>query len=170
MTLFLVGMMGTGKTVVGKALASALNYDFIDLDVYLEKKTKRTISEIFQTNGEEVFRNMERDIKKDPFFIASNQVIATGGGFPLDAENLVWMKQKGIVIWLIAKPETIYQRIKHSNNRPLLPQPLNLSHIQELIAKRTFVYKQANYYIQTDNKSVKEIVQEILKKIDEKNA
>ncbi len=170
MIIFLTGMMGTGKTAVGKILAQELKFTFVDLDCYLEKKTGKPISEIFHTEGEEAFRQMERNIKYDAIPNSSNLVIATGGGFPVDPENQEWMQSRGLIFWLQAEPETILGRLKNTQQRPLLPQPVQVSHIREILSKRTFVYKKANYYIQTDGKSVREIVREILKHIDESHA
>ena len=170
MIIFLTGMMGTGKTEVGQALAKSLKCTFLDLDHYLEKKTGKSIPEIFRTEGEEAFRKLERDIKHDPLPNTSDMVIATGGGFPLDERNREWMKSTGVVIWLQAEPQTILERVKMSENRPLLPQPLQPAHIQQILDKRTFVYKQANYYIQTDGRGIRDIVREILEKLDKKNA
>jgi shikimate kinase len=168
MIIFLTGMMGSGKTEVGKALARELNYDFLDLDHYLEEKTGKTIPDIFREQGEAAFRDIEKEMKLDPVMKTPNLVVATGGGFPLDSSNRDWMASKGLVFWLQTEPETILKRLSNSDDRPLLPQPVQVSHIQNILSKRTFVYKKANYYIQTDGKSVDEIVREILKRI--KNA
>jgi shikimate kinase len=80
------------------------------------------------------------------------------------------MQSTGVVIWLQAEPRTILKRVQTSDNRPLLPRPLRLDHIQEILEKRTFVYKQANYYIQTDGKSIQDIVREILEKVEKNHA
>lgn len=166
MIIFLTGMMGSGKTAVGQALAEKLGYIFIDLDRYLENWAGKTIPEIFRDEGEAAFRRMEHKIRHDPIMNDKDLVVATGGGFPLDSENRMWMKSLGVVIWLQAKPETILKRLENTSDRPLLPQPVNLSHIEELIEKRAFVYKMANYYIKTDDRPVDEIVREIMKRIN----
>ena len=166
MIIFLTGMMGSGKTVVGKALGEKLGYVFIDLDRYLESNAGKSIPEIFREKGEAAFRIMESDIQHDPVMNYKNLVVATGGGFPLDSSNREWMKSKGLVIWLQATPETILKRLGNTSNRPLLPHPVKSSHIEEILTKRTFVYKMANYYIQTDDKTVSEIVHEIFKRIN----
>lgn len=170
MIIFLTGMMGTGKTKVGQALAESLKCPFVDLDLYLEKKTGKSIPDIFRTEGESAFRELERKIKHNPVLSTPDMVIATGGGFPLDEGNREWMQSTGVVIWLQAEPRTILHRVQTSNNRPLLPRPLRLEHIQEILKKRTFVYKQADYYIQTDGKSIGDIVREILEKVEKNNA
>lgn len=170
MIIFLTGMMGTGKTKAGQVLADTLKCPFVDLDLYLEKKTGKSISDIFRMEGEAAFRKLEREIKQDPFLNTTDMVIATGGGFPLDEGNREWMQSTGVVIWLQAEPRTILKRVQASDNRPLLPRPLRLDHIQEILEKRTFVYKQANYYIQTDGKSIQDIVREILEKVEKNHA
>jgi shikimate kinase len=170
MIIFLTGMMGTGKTKVGQALAETIKCPFVDLDLYLEKKTGKRIPDIFRTEGEAAFRKLEREIKHDPVPNTPDLVIATGGGFPLDEGNREWMQSKGVVIWLQAEPQTILNRIQTSDNRPMLPRPLRLAHIESILEKRTFVYKQANYYIQTDGKSIRDIVLEILEKVEKNHA
>jgi len=166
MIIFLTGMMGSGKTAVGKKLAEEMDYVFIDLDRYLESKAGKSIPDIFHDMGEAAFREIESGIRHDPVMNYHNLVVATGGGFPLNNSNREWMESKGLVIWLQAKPQTILNRLGDRSGRPLLPQPVQLSHIQEILTKRTFVYKMANYYIQTDDKTVNEIVNEILKRIN----
>ncbi|MGC9512587.1 MAG: shikimate kinase [Fidelibacterota bacterium] len=170
MIIFLTGMMGTGKTKIGQALAETIKCPFVDLDFYLEKKTGKSIPDIFRTEGEAAFRKLEREIKFDPILKTPDLVIATGGGFPLDEGNREWMQSTGVVIWLQAESQTILNRIQKSDNRPMLPRPLRLAHIENILEKRTFVYKQANYYIQTDGKSIRDIVREILEKVEKNHA
>ncbi len=165
MNIFLTGMMGSGKSTVGKRLAEKLDFSFVDMDSLIEQKTGKSIPEIFQEEGEPFFRNVEQKLTESPELNRDQQVIATGGGFPMCEYNRKWMQSRGITIWLQVSPETIAKRLKATVNRPLLPSPIDINHIREILSKRSFVYKTANYYIQTDGKAVDEIVRKILKRI-----
>jgi shikimate kinase len=118
MKIFLVGMMGVGKTTIGKPLANALNLPFIDLDQCIEAFCHQSISELILQRGERHFREVERQVFQKIVRLEGSAVIATGGGTPCFYDNMALMKAHGYVIWLDASPDTIYQRIKQ--NRPLL--------------------------------------------------
>lgn len=116
--IYLVGMMGTGKTTIGKVLAQKLEYRFFDSDDILEKVTQTSINEIFANQGEKVFRQLETQVLGQ-LCAYTKAVIATGGGAVLKTKNWSYLHH-GLVIWLDAPVELLYQRLAQDNTRPLL--------------------------------------------------
>ena len=161
--VILTGMMGSGKTTVGKELATVLNYDFIDLDEVIENKYGK-ITDIFSQKGEKYFREIEtQELKK--FENQSNFVLSTGGGVILKDENIKILKDLGQVFYLSAKSETIYNRIKNQKHRPLLNTQNPKNTIEEILSKRLEKYEKSGEKIITDNKNAKEIAGEIYEKL-----
>ncbi|HDR04623.1 MAG TPA: shikimate kinase [Candidatus Marinimicrobia bacterium] len=158
-SIFLIGMMGSGKSAVGKVLAVKLELPFFDLDEAIEAHYGLSIPQIFEKHGEIAFREMESRLHEWFPLPENGAVIATGGGFPLTESNWRWMQQSSHIIWLQAKTKTILKRIKSSKNRPLFHKDT----ISHLITKRNFVYQQADLYIQTDDKTIEETAKEILR-------
>ncbi len=159
MYIFLTGMMGSGKTLVGKMLANDLGYLFIDLDEEIAKSSKKSIEQIFTEDGEKVFREFESKTASE-LKLSVPTVIATGGGFPLRGSNREWMKGSGRVVWLKSSPTTILHRIK-DENRPLLPKPIEIEHIEKILDRRVPIYKQADLVVETDGLAPEEIVKKI---------
>ena len=161
--VILTGMMGSGKTTVGRELAAVLGYSFIDLDEIIEKKFGK-ISDIFAQKGEEYFREAEtqelKNLKEKERF-----VLSTGGGIILKDENIEILKKIGQVFYLSAKSETIYERIKNQNHRPLLNTENPKKSIEEILNKRLEQYEKSGEKIITDSKSAKEIAGEIYEKL-----
>ena len=161
--IILTGMMGSGKTTVGKELAVLLNCNFIDLDEIIEKKYGK-ISDIIAQKGEAYFREAEtqelKNLKEKEKF-----VLSTGGGIILKDENIEILKKIGQVFYLSAKSETIYGRIKNQNHRPLLNTKNPKKSIEEILNKRLEQYEKSGEKIITDNKSTKEIAGEIYEKL-----
>jgi shikimate kinase len=119
MTIFLIGMMGCGKSYLGALLASELQYSFIDADVFIEQQQQQTISEIFATQGEVFFRNIETAALEK--MAAPNTIIATGGGAPCFNNNMQWMNQYGLTIFLNEPIELLAQRLqKEQAKRPII--------------------------------------------------
>lgn len=162
MNIILIGFMGTGKTSVGKRIARALNWQFIDTDQVIEEVTGMEIKEIFQKYGETRFRSEEAAAVKR-VTQENNRVISTGGGVVLNPENLQRLKNSGLVIALNASPEVILERISLRKNRPLLQTPDPLATIIELSSQRIPLYAQAHISVNTDNKSLNEVTDEIIK-------
>ena len=154
MNIFLIGMMGSGKSAVAKELASILDYDMIDLDQKIVEKYGKSIEQIFLEDGETVFRGYESETARQ-LKISRSAVIATGGGFPVREENRKWMKKMGITIWLKCEPGVILERIKHEN-RPLLPKPIKVEDIKNILTGRTHIYNKANMIVNTDRYTPKE--------------
>lgn len=160
--LYLIGFMGVGKTTIGKQIAALNKVVFIDTDSQIEKETSKSIKEIFETDGEIAFRKLETDTIRS---INRKAIIACGGGLPAHNNNIEYLKQKGTVIYLKASTETLIKRLeKNKNKRPLISNLTNekrLEFIRKILKEREKTYKQADYTIETDNKTVKEVLREI---------
>lgn len=167
--IFFIGFMGVGKTTVSDYLSMILNRSKIEIDKYIEEKENMTISQIFEKYGEEYFRNCETDVLKE-LNQKNNKIISCGGGIVLREENIELMKKQGQIILLTASPKTIYERVKDSKERPILNNNMNVEFISSLMKKRDEKYlKAADIIINTDNKDIKEVSEEIIKKIREVN-
>ena len=156
--------MGTGKTVVGRALARKLGFIFVDLDARIEEKEKITIGEIFKTKGEPYFRAIEKETLSD----AARQkgtVISCGGGIVLDPDNMSRMKETGICVCLSASPREILKRIGATTHRPLLHGGEPLDRIQSLLSTRDPFYRLADILIDTTQLSIEEIAATIHQKL-----
>ena len=124
----LVGYMGCGKTTVGKNLARINKMSFLDTDEMIEQQQGRKIGDIFAVDGENAFREMETEMLREMVEQKTEGcVISTGGGMPIREENRELLKKLGMVFYLRAKPETVYERVKGETKRPLLQceDPLN---------------------------------------------
>lgn len=160
-TIVLIGMMGSGKTTIGKLLGEKLTLRSIDIDVIIEQNEKRTVSEIFQNEGEKYFRNIEREtIKKN--FTKKDLIISLGGGAFEDQLTQELLLKNSTVIYLKTSPNVILERIKNNTNRPLLKNQMTVEKIQSIILQRQKNYELANITILTDNKNTDKIVEEIL--------
>ena len=164
-TIVLIGMMGSGKTSVGKALAKKLNIAFIDIDQEIEKKYQINISEIFQTKGEAFFRKIEENMSCK-LINGKPCVISIGGGGFLNKKIRNKIKINAISIWINTSLDKIYQRLNESKNkRPLLNYKNLKKSIKEIYDKRKPIYKKANYKIQIKSDNKKVIVENIIKKL-----
>ena len=168
--IFLTGFMGTGKTTISGSLKELLHMDVIDMDQAIEDMEQMPIPEIFAQKGEEYFRQCEtgflRKLKE-----REGAIISCGGGVPLRDENVEAMKACGLVALLTASPETIYERVKDSHDRPLLEQNKTPEYIRELLDKREPYYKRAaDLEVSTDGKSAGQIAEEIKKFLDSSKA
>ena len=156
--------MGSGKTTVSEILAERLDLDLLDTDAAIEETEGRSISSIFEDEGEEAFRGMETEllttIVKEHW---RDMVISLGGGLPLREENRKLLGDAGKVVYLKASPETVFERVKGDNSRPLLQCEDPLSKIKELLDARSELYDAAaDLVVETDGKTPEEIAQEIL--------
>lgn len=163
--IILVGMMGTGKTVIGKMLAKSLNRIFFDIDENIEKHYHMTIYDIFQRYGENKFREIEHEeIKK--IDVKSNYIIATGGGAFTFERNYNILNQIGLTVWLNATQKTIVSRLKKNiNNRPLLKNVEIDKYVSNLLLKRNPMYSKAHLSVISKNESKIEMTNRILIKI-----
>lgn len=163
MVIFLIGMMGAGKSTVGLALAKMLDYEFVDLDAVIAKNTELSISQIFEQFGEAEFRNIEKRILKEN--IRENAVIATGGGSVINAENRELMEktENKKVIWLKAPPSVIAKRLNEDVTRPLLKGKNIVAQIAELLKKREEMYGAvADVALDTENYTQYELAEKIV--------
>ena len=170
--IFITGFMTSGKSTIGPILANVIGWDFYDLDRLIERNEKRSITEIFENEGEEYFRRIETDALKE-LCRKSNVIVSLGGGTIALEENLTMMKETGKIIYLKVSPETIYNRIKNKIDRPLF-RSLVLSEtsehemvakIMELMELRSKYYKCADFEFSTEDKSIGLTVDKIAKKI-----
>lgn len=156
----LIGFMGTGKTSVGRLVAEQLQFDYLDTDEVIQSRTGRTITEIFSTDGEAAFRKMEQELVGE-LAARTKTVIATGGGLPMNPQNLVSLKTHALVICLWASPEKIWERVKNQTHRPLLHDADPQKKIRELLAAREPFYRQADVLLNTELRSVREVTQQV---------
>ncbi|GFI61888.1 shikimate kinase 1 [Clostridiales bacterium] len=137
----LVGFMGCGKTSIGKKLARLMNYEFVDMDIEIEKSSNMKITEIFEICGEEKFRKMETELCME-LSERKDCVIATGGGVIKNEKNIELLRQNGIVIYLKASPEDIYRNLRNDCTRPLLAGGNKLEKIKTMLAERRSLYEE----------------------------
>ena len=133
--LALIGFMGSGKSSVGRLAADVLHFTFLDTDHVIEARAGKSISDIFAQDGEPAFRQWEQRIVEE-LTRRDKTVIATGGGLPADPANLASLKTHALVICLWASPETIWERVRSHDHRPLLNESDPLAKIHELLAAR----------------------------------
>jgi len=163
----LVGMMGSGKSTLGKILADKLHYKFIDLDTEIEKQAKKTITEIFDSEGEKKFRELETDCLKQQLSSTDKIILACGGGCFITEENRENLINKSLTIYLEASPDTLFSRLEKDKSRPLLQEDGKLKDkIDSILAKRIKYYELADCKINTDNNNEAEIIAQILSKIN----
>ena len=160
-SIFLIGMMGCGKSQTGPKLAQLLSYKYIDLDSLIEKLAKKTINQIFSDSGEEEFRELETNCLKETIKIPS-LIISTGGGIVVTPQNWGILRQ-GIIIWLDVDKNIVIKRLKDDiENRPLL-QEGNLNNLyMNILKSRKNLYSQADIKIEINNENVEEVSEKII--------
>ncbi|HUV50190.1 MAG TPA: shikimate kinase [Anaerolineae bacterium] len=171
MNIYLTGYRCTGKTSVGKSLAQALEWSFIDADLELVARYGMTIAEIVSKEGWGSFREKEKAVLRR-LSLLDKHVVATGGGVILDIENVEQMKKSGTIIWLKATPETIKERILQDQNtedlRPSLTSKGLVEEIEETLLARKPLYESAmDFSIDTDNRGIDDICSTIMGKLGE---
>ncbi len=163
--IMLIGFMGTGKTTVSKRLSRDMELPEVDMDAYIVEHENMKISEIFDKSGEDGFRKIETECLKE-IQEEKGRIVSCGGGAVLKNENVECMKKGGVIVLLTATPETIYERVKDNDDRPILNGNMNVPFIEQLMNKRKERYLEvADVIIVTDNKSVSEISSEIQAKL-----
>lgn len=163
-SIALIGMMGTGKSFIGTALAEYLGLQFIDVDSFIMEQESRTIPEIFAQDGEEAFRAMEfQAISALLESGSAPKVLATGGGCVTHPETLALLKEESILVALTADVETIYERIKGCTNRPLLQTEDPKRALQTLMEQRAPLYAQAHVTIQSLENDPEETLSNMIK-------
>jgi len=160
--IFLVGMMGAGKTTLGRALSHRLKREFADTDRVLVERTGVPIATIFEIEGEEGFRRREGAVLAE-LAERDGLVIATGGGAVLSEANRVVMREHGIVIYLRARVESLWERTRHDTSRPLLATPDPRATLAELLEKRDPLYREAAHIvIETGSQSAGSLIGRVL--------
>ncbi|BAQ64192.1 shikimate kinase [Geminocystis sp. NIES-3709] len=162
--VYLIGMMGSGKTTIGKLLAEKLNYRFLDTDSIIETVTHKTINEIFAEEGEASFRQLESDILRE-ISAYTRTVIATGGGIILCQDNWSHLRD-GMVIWLDVPVDVLVKRLADDDTRPLLHQEDLRAKLTDLRQQREYLYQQADITFTIDDRDTPEdIVNQIFQEI-----
>ena len=152
--------MGTGKSAVGRLIADHLRFGFVDTDDLIEKRAGKSISRLFEEDGETVFRHHERQVVEE-LNHSKGVVIATGGGLGANETNLASLKQHAFVVCLWASPQIIWNRVRTQTHRPLLQTANPLGKIQELLAVREPFYRQADILVNTEVRSPKEVALQV---------
>ena len=161
--VYLVGMMGSGKTTSGRELARLLSISFTDLDDLIVDRAGRSINEIFHSEGEPYFRKLERDLLGQ-VTSQSNQVVATGGGVVLDPLNRERLKTSGVVIYLKTGLQVLWERVQEKKDRPLLATSDPQGALAVLFRERSPLYEEvSDKTFLTDKKSSEEVAREIFK-------
>jgi shikimate kinase len=159
--LYLVGFMGTGKTSIGRIVASRTKRTFIDLDRRIELREHRRITEIFEKEGEPYFRRIETQLLKEVSALDAH-VVACGGGIMIDDGNVAIMKSTGTVVCLSATPAVILARTKGNRHRPLLNVANPEEKINALLAARAPFYARADCTIDTSTLSPEQVAEKII--------
>ncbi len=164
--LILVGMMGSGKTTIGRALSRHLGKDFVDSDEEIIKRTGVTVPHIFDVEGEGGFRQRESAAIRE-LTGRDNMVLATGGGAVLAGHNRTMLQQNGIVIYLKANAHDLWQRTRHDRNRPLLQTDNPYARLVELFQQRDPLYRQvSDIIVQSGKQSAHALMLRLMDEID----
>lgn len=160
--IVLIGFMGTGKSTIAKSLSEILSMTVLEMDEEIVRREGMSIPEIFESKGETYFRDLETDLLIE-MQSQKAMIISCGGGVPLRERNVAEMKKNGKVVLLTAAPETILERVKNDDNRPLLKGNKNVAYITELMKQRQRKYEAAaDIIVSVDKKSVQEICRELM--------
>jgi shikimate kinase len=164
-SLYLVGLMGAGKTTIGRVVARRLKLRFMDSDQEIERRCGVKIPVIFEIEGEAGFRNREAGVVAE-LTALRGIVLATGGGVVISAENRRLLAASGTVVYLHAQPADLYERVRHDRNRPLLAAADPLERLRELYAARDPLYRAiADVVIDTGKQGVAALARELLEKL-----
>lgn len=163
--IFLIGFMGCGKSANARYLSKMTDAQQMEMDRTLAEEQGMAIKDIFETYGEPYFRDLETELIRS-LKEKDSMIVSCGGGAVLRKENVELMRSCGMIVLLTASPETIFDRVKHSTDRPLLNGNMNVDYIRELMEKRRPMYEAAaDITVDTNMKNVREICEEILDKL-----
>ena len=167
--IFLIGFMGAGRSTIARTLQRELGFPLVEMDERIVQEQGMSINDIFAQYGEAHFREIESQLvvdlgKQEP------SIVSCGGGVVVRPENTQNMKKSGRIVLLKASPETIFERVKNSTDRPILNGHMNVEYIAELMEKRRALYEEAaDITIQTDGKTREQICEEIIGKLRDTN-
>ncbi len=165
--IFLIGFMGAGKSTIARTLQRKLSMPLVEMDARIVQEQGMSINDIFAEYGETHFRDLESQLILT-LGKEGNTIVSCGGGVVVRSQNVEYMRNGGRIVYLKAQPETIYERVKDSTDRPILNGHMNVPYIAELMEKRRELYENAaDIAIQTDGKSREEIAEEIIAAITE---
>ena len=163
--IVLIGFMGAGKSTISDFLSTMFAMDVVEMDQEIVERENMSIPDIFETYGEEYFRNLETNLLIE-MQSRKNVIISCGGGVAMRERNVVEMKKNGRVVLLTAHPKTILDRVKDSDDRPLLNGHKNVEYISELMEARREKYEAAaDIVVRTDDKTVLQICEELVQKL-----
>ncbi|WP_068310564.1 shikimate kinase [Polycladidibacter hongkongensis] len=165
-SIVLVGIMGCGKSTVGRRLAQYLSVDFVDADSEIEQAANRTVSEIFAEHGEAYFRDGEKRVIAR-LLDEGPQVLATGGGAFINPETRERIKNQGVSVWMKAELPVLMSRVRKRPTRPLLQTDNPEETLQKLMDKRYPIYAEADLHIWSRDVSHEAVMEEILKVLEE---
>ncbi len=166
--VYLTGFMGAGKSTIGPILANTIGWDYFDIDIEIENNIKRKIVDIFESEGEEYFREIERETIKN-LSKGNNLIISLGGGAIAYRDNIDYIKQNGAIIYLKVSSAVVFERLKAKKDRPLLlpgkseneSKQSYINNVDRLIKSREVFYNQADYIISTENISIGKVVDKL---------
>ena len=168
-TVALVGMMGSGKSAIGKIASSILDVPFRDADVEIERAAKLSITEIFERDGEKFFRDKEDKIIKR-LLQENNCILSTGGGAFINENIRTSIKEHGVSVWLNADLETLWKRVKHKRSRPLLRTENPRETLANIYKDRVKTYCLADIIIESrDKSSLEEMANLVIKSLLDRN-
>lgn len=161
-TVVMVGMMGAGKTAVGRALAAKIGVPFLDSDAEIVKAANMSIAEIFERDGEAFFRTKETQVI-DRLLDEERGILSTGGGAFLAEGNRSLISEKGVAVWLDADLDLLWQRVKHKDTRPLLRTANPRQTLSDIFDARVPIYAKAELSVQADpNYSIEDMADRVL--------
>ena len=162
----LIGFMGSGKSSVGRLVATQLGFQFLDTDELIEKRAGKSISEIFAQDGEKTFRELESAIVLELAHYRG-AVISTGGGLGAREEHVIRLKSHALVVCLWATPEVIHRRVCHQTHRPLLQRTDPREAIPRLLSEREATYKKADVLLDSGMRSIREVAYQVIHQFHE---
>ena len=167
--IYLIGMMGSGKSVTAKRLAALMEYGFVDLDQCIQEKTKRSIHDLFEKEGEPFFRDQEAAILKEVSRM-DRRVVATGGGTILRRANVDAMKTSGKIIFLETSIEVLWERVKEKKDRPLLKGADPKASLTRILAERLPLYEGGcGFRVNTDGQTADQVARKIFTLLEKEN-
>jgi shikimate kinase len=161
LNIVLIGFMCSGKSRVGRLLSQRLRWPHHDTDEMISKESGISVGEIIQSKGERAFRDIEKKVVQDVSSL-DNVIISTGGGVPLDLENMRRLGKRGKIIWLKVSPETVLKRAGDLKSRPLIYPKDPLRSIRERLSQRAEAYSSASYSVDSDRLSLDQMADEII--------